>query len=360
MRLWPIVALLGALVPAAARAHLGSTKYLVVERMSGGARVEAAVEAIDASMELGLGEEVEVEALEARASEIARWLATGIAIEGRGGSCRPTPGDVAIVERDARPFVEVAIEYICPAPAEELVLEDTTVFPDDAQHEAFVHLRWSGESDARILRRGRQSVPLGDSPSTLGLAATFLWEGALHLATGYDHVLFLLSLVLAAGLVAVRDGTKKALRDVAILVTAFTLGHSVTLIAAALGIVVLPSRLVESLIAASIIVVAAANVWRPEARKGIPWLAFGFGLIHGFGFSSVLAEYGLPSSHRVLALLCFNVGIELAQLAFVAVVLFPLAWAARFEGYRAVVVRGGSVVIALLAAVWLAERALGL
>jgi hypothetical protein len=173
-------------------------------------------------------------------------------------------------------------------------------------------------------------------------------------------VLFLLSLVLAAGLVAAREGTRKALRDVAILVTAFTIGHSVTLIAAALGVVVLPSRLVESLIAASIIVVAGANVWKPEARKSIPWLAFGFGLIHGFGFSSVLAEYGLPTGHRVLALLCFNVGIELAQLAFVAVVLFPLAWAARYDGYRAVVVRGGSVVIALLAAVWLAERALGL
>ena len=360
MLLGPIVAVLAALVPSTASAHLGSTKYLTVERTNDGARVEVAVEAVDASMELGLGEDVDVAALEARRDAIAAWLATGIAIAGRGGSCRPTPGETRVVERDARPFVEVAIGYACPSPAEELVLTDATVFPDDAQHEAFVHLRWSGESDARILRRGRQSVAVGDPPSVLALAGTFLWEGALHLATGYDHVLFLLSLVLAAGLVAAREGTKKALRDVAILVTAFTLGHSVTLIAAALGVVVLPSRLVESLIAASIIVVATANVWKPEARKSIPWLAFGFGLIHGFGFSSVLAEYGLPSGHRVLALLCFNVGIELAQLAFVAVVLFPLAWAARYDGYRAVVVRGGSVVIALLAAVWLAERAFGL
>ena len=357
---WLFLAAAVAAAPAPARAHLGSTKYLTAERTDEGAHVEAAIDAIDASMELGLGQEVDERALRARLGDVGRWVERGIGVSGRSGRCAPVAGEPRIVRRDDRAFVEIDVAYGCPAPIAELVLTDDTVFSDDPQHEAFVHLRWAGESDARILRSGRQSVPLGEPPSIAMLAATFVWEGALHLATGYDHVLFLLSLVLAAGLVAVREGTRKALRDVAILVTSFTVGHSVTLIAAALGIVVLPSRLVESVIAASIIAVAGLNVWKPEARRSMPWLAFFFGLIHGFGFSSVLAEYGLPSGHRVLALLSFNLGIELAQLLFVAVILGPLAWAARYDGYRTVVVRGGSVVIALLAAVWLAERALGL
>lgn len=359
-RIVPCLPALLALAPAAARAHLGSTKYLTVERTPDGARIEVAVEAVDASMEIGLGPEVDEAALTARSDAIRAWLAEGVAVSGRGGRCAAEASEPVVAIRDDRPFLELVLTYRCPSPAADLVLRDDTVFPDDPQHEAFVHVRWSGETDARVLRRDRRTAPLGEPPSVARLAGTFLWEGALHLATGYDHLLFLLSLVLAAGLVAVREGTRRALADVAALVTSFTIGHSVTLIAAALGIVVLPSQLVESVIAASIIAVAVVNVWRPEARRSMPWLAFFFGLIHGFGFSSVLAEYGLPSGHRVLALLCFNVGIELAQLAFVAVVLGPLAWAARYDSYRNVVVRGGSVVIALLAAVWLAERALGL
>ena len=348
------------LAPGMALAHLGSTKYLTVERTEQGAQVEVALDAIDASMELGQGEEPGRQALLARSADVQRWLAEGIAIEGEGGRCEATAGDLAWAERDDRPHLELTLRYRCPEPARDLELTDDTVFPDDPQHEAFVHLRWSGETDAKILRRGSRSIRLGEPPSLWSIAGTFLWEGALHLATGYDHVLFLLSLILAAGLVAVRESMRRAVIDVTVLVTSFTLGHSVTLIAAALGWVVLPSRLVESVIAASIIAVAAVNIWRPEFRRSMPWLAFFFGLIHGFGFSSVLAEYGLPAGHRVLALLCFNVGIELAQLAFVAVVLGPLAWLARYDSYRNVVVRGGSAVIAALAAVWLAERALGL
>jgi hypothetical protein len=90
----------------------------------------------------------------------------------------------------------------------------------------------------------------------------------------------------------------------------------------------------------------------------MPWIAGGFGLIHGFGFSSVLMELGLPRAQTVLALVCFNVGIELAQLAFVALVMGPLAWAARTRGYRAFV-RGSSVLIALLALFWVIERVAG-
>jgi hypothetical protein len=142
-------------------------------------------------------------------------------------------------------------------------------------------------------------------------------------------------------------------------VTAFTLAHSLTLTLASLGMLALPSRLVESAIAASVIL-AALNNLRPLYQRGRVLFAFGFGLLHGFGFASVLAELGLPQGALLLSLVGFNLGVELGQLAIVAVFL-PLAWLLR-KGlfYRRVVMLGGSAVIALVAAVWLLERALDL
>jgi hypothetical protein len=134
--------------------------------------------------------------------------------------------------------------------------------------------------------------------------------------------------------------------------------HSITLSLAALGIVALPSRLVESAIAASV-VVAALNNLKPVV-EGRRWLvAFGFGLIHGFGFASVLTELGLPRDALVLALVGFNLGVEAGQLAIVALFL-PLAYALRASRfYRRTVMFGGSLAIALVAGIWLAERLFG-
>jgi hypothetical protein len=337
-------------------AHLGSTKYLRVEPIEGGARVEAEVDAIDASMETGLGPEVDVPVLLERTEAIGAWLAAGIQVRGESGPCDAKPEDVTATSRDGRPHIAVRIAYRCPEPVGQRILRDDTVFDEDPRHEAIVRLGGPGRADAAVLRAGAREVAIGTPPSTLGLMGIFLWEGMLHLATGYDHVLFLLSLILAAGFVAVAQGMRRAVVDVAILVTAFTVGHSITLIAAALQVVVLPSRPVEAIIAASIVAVALHNVIRPEARGPMPWMAFFFGLIHGFGFSSVLAELGLPREQTVLALVAFNVGIEVAQLAFVVLVLGPIAWAARMPSYRNVVVRGGSLVIALLGMAWLVER----
>lgn len=359
MRRWlPLCALvLTSALAMPALAHLGSMKFVYAERTSEGVSVRVAIEAVDASMQLGLGEEPDVEALLGRSAELGRWLAEGITVRDSTRECPSTPGPVTATRRDERDFVEVLLTYECPdADAASLTLRDDTIFDDDRQHEAAVRVAWSGEQSSAILRTGSREARLGPAPGLGTLVAIFVVEGALHFATGYDHVLFLLSLVLAAGFVARDQGFARALRDVAILVSAFTLGHSVTLIAAALEVVVLPSGPVEAAIAASIVIVAALNVWRPEERGPMPWLAAGFGLIHGFGFSSVLAELGLPREHTVAALLSFNVGIEVAQLAFVAAVLGPIAWAARTKGYRDVVVRGGSLVIGLLAAIWLVDR----
>jgi HupE / UreJ protein len=138
-------------------------------------------------------------------------------------------------------------------------------------------------------------------------------------------------------------------------VTAFTLAHSITLSLAALGLISLPSRLVESAIAASVIVAALSNL--RGAVEGRRWImAFIFGLIHGFGFASVLADLGLPQGALVLALVGFNVGVELGQLAIVLVFLPVAFWLRSTRFYQVGVLRVGSIIVALLAAWWLVQR----
>ena len=190
----------------------------------------------------------------------------------------------------------------------------------------------------------------------------YVVEGAWHIWIGYDHILFLLSLLLPAVLVRRANKWEPAptlrgsMTETLKVVTAFTLAHSITLSLAALQVISLPSRMVESVIAASV-VLAALNNLRGTIDKRRWVMAFAFGLIHGFGFASVLADLGLPQGALVLALVGFNVGVELGQLAIVAVFL-PLAfWLRATRFYRVGVLTGGSVVVALLAAWWFFQRA---
>ena len=133
------------------------------------------------------------------------------------------------------------------------------------------------------------------------------------------------------------------------------MAHSITLSLATLGLVTLPSRWVEAAIALSVVLAALNNVW-PVVHRGRWVVAFCFGLIHGFGFASVLQDLGLPREALALALVGFNVGVELGQLAIVAVFL-PLAFAVRRTAfYQKGVLVGGSLLIALVAGIWLAER----
>ena len=194
---------------------------------------------------------------------------------------------------------------------------------------------------------------------------SYLTEGVWHIWRGLDHVLFLLSLLLPVVYVAVREGGRRVLLpaaamrpvliDVFRIVTAFTLAHSVTLTLAALQLVILPPRLVESAIALSVVLAAANNLglWIIETR----WtMAFAFGLIHGFGFANALKDLGLASGQFVPALLGFNLGVEVGQLAIVAVFVPTAFLLRRTSLYRKAVLAGGSVVVICLASIWLVER----
>jgi hypothetical protein len=175
----------------------------------------------------------------------------------------------------------------------------------------------------------------------------FIVMGAEHILGGPDHLLFLLALLALA----------KGFWPIVRIVTGFTIAHSITLSLAALGVVDVPGSIVEPLIAATIIWVALENLVAP-AQSRWRWLIAGvFGLIHGLGFASALSELGLPREAMLRALVGFNVGVELGQLAFVAVVMPPLVWLAR-PGRLPRLPQLLSVLVALMGGVWLVERIL--
>lgn len=208
------------------------------------------------------------------------------------------------------------------------------------------------EGSARILRAtpDQPLVTFATNPGSFEVAGTYFVLGVEHILLGIDHLLFVLALVLL-------------IRGVARLIwtiTAFTLAHSVTLIATSLGWISLPSAPVEAVIALSIVFLASELAsTRPEAERlseRVPWLvAAAFGLLHGFGFAGALAEIGLPDGDVPLALLCFNLGVEAGQLLFVALVLVilkfarPTAWWPKLQ-YSL------TYGIGILASFWLFDR----
>ena len=239
-------------------------------------------------------------------------------------------------------------------------------FDIDPQHRGLLNLSALVVSRAGILS---DDVPVQQFPlaalSWREQFTDYLREGVLHIWTGFDHILFLLSLLLLAVLVrsvnssqawSLAPSFRSAFWDVLKVVTAFTLAHSITLSLAALGVISLPSRLVESAIAASVVLAALNNVY-PLVYQGRWIVAFCFGLIHGFGFASVLADLGLPQGSLLLALVAFNIGVELGQLAIVASFL-PIAYGLRCTRlYRRVILVGGPLIVAAIAMFWLVERA---
>ena len=224
---------------------------------------------------------------------------------------------------------------------------------DAARINALLRIEEPGRPTVQVVLNPRHgSFTVSARPSRLDVARSYVALGIEHILTGPDHLLFVFGLLL---LLATTTGL--LVRTI----TAFTLGHSITLSAAALGLTSVPSRPIEALIAVSVLALAvelARDNDRLTLMRRFPWLiALGFGLLHGFGFAGALAEAGLPPGDIPLALVSFNAGIELGQLAFVATVLAAAALAARWlpalapRAHRPAVYGMG-----ILAAFWCFER----
>lgn len=313
----------------------------------------------------------------ARHADIAALAAAHLAIGADGQACSLVVGAQQVDEHTDGAYGVLPLTVSCPKAPVALDIAYSLFADLDPQHRGLLNLAANGATRTAIL--GPQAPK-----QSFALAQVNRWrqfidyaaDGVWHIWIGFDHILFLLSLLLpavgnwqarGAGRPRAPSGVAwqpvprlgAAVWDVLRIVTAFTVAHSITLSLAGLGLVSLPSRLVEATIAASVVLAALNNVF--PLFQGRRWMvAFGFGLVHGFGFASVLADLGLPRDALALALLGFNVGVEAGQLAIVAAFL-PLAYALR-RGvfYRWVVLWGGSLAIAALAAAWFVERAFAL
>lgn len=270
------------------------------------------------------------------------------------GSGVPLRQEHAALTQDVahQEFLNLAFSVPLRRPAERIALGfDTAPFETFGQtYTNLVKLTAAGQTQQAVLsiQHPRQEFSLSQSRSLADQLAQFTRLGMQHIFLGYDHLAFLLALILLGG----------RLTSLFKIVSAFTVAHSVTLILAALRIVSLPSRLVESGIALSIVYIAAENVVVKTVDHR--WVITGcFGLVHGFGFANVLRDLGLPTQGLVASLLAFNVGVELGQVAIVAL-LFPLTlWIAR-QPFRRPVTVALSGAILLLGAGWFLERVFSL
>ncbi len=352
-----------AAAPGSASAHTLASSSLRIELsaddMSGSLTV--AVASLDLALDAANRSDVLSD--DEYAAQAIGYLQTHLVVEGADGT--EWPEQITNVERQTvegiETFaVELDFDVVGDDPSAFTITYDG-IIEAVPEHEAvlvFVDAT-NRASTPGVFRQDDTTITIGhDTPAT-GLADMVRY-GFHHVLEGADHLLFVLALVLPAPLMASAgrwrrgDGLGASLRRVTHVVTAFTLGHSLTLVATSLGWITFPSRPIEILIALSV-AVSAVHAIRPLARRGEPAIAAGFGLVHGMAFAGILTELGLDGTTSIAALAAFNVGIELAQLAAIACV-FPsvyLVTSRRSAGAFRVV--GAS--IALAAAIgWLVDR----
>lgn len=362
-----ILALALVLPAGPAVAHKPSDSYLALSVESASVHVRWDIALRDLEYAIGIDADedgaITWEELRLRHDALAAYALARLQIAAGGQAC--PAGTVAhqVDRHSDGAYAVLRFEAACPADAGTLEARYTLFFDLDPLHRGLARLESRGESRSLIFSPGAPSQRLALAErSLLRQFVDFAREGVWHIWIGFDHVLFLLSLLLPAVLARHAGrwvpvpGFKQAFWKTFVIVTAFTLAHSLTLTLAALELVALPSRWVESAIAASVVVAALNNVY-PVLERRLWIIAFLFGLIHGFGFASVLRDLGLPQSSLLVALVSFNLGVEAGQLAIVTA-LMPVAFAVRHSWfYRRLPLSAGSLVIVALAGVWLVERA---
>jgi hypothetical protein len=366
-RVWPGVLL--CMWATAAWPHIASNGFLTLNVEGANLTGSLELSLRDAELAVGLDSngdgKIKWGEVRARQRELELYVRSKLSLGYGASRCTQEFSPVEINERVDGNYLWLPFTAACGSRVTQLVIDYRLLRDIDPSHRGLLTVTAWGETQTGVVGDASEAKVITlDRPSPWRACVEYLKTGVWHIWSGIDHLLFLLSLLLPA--VLRRQGkqweavplAKPAFLNILKVVTAFTLAHSITLSLAAFDVVRLPSRLTESVIAASIIVAALNNIF-PKVTEGRWRIAFAFGLLHGFGFASVLADMGLPPGARVLSLVSFNLGVELGQLAVVLAVM-PLAYTVRASAfYRRTVMHWGSSAIAVLALVWLVQRAMG-
>lgn len=334
----------GVLVGAQAAAHQQGISYTDAEIAGGTARVDLVLSVHDVMADAdGDGVLTERE-IGDRLPRLRRLYENAVVIDARGTACPLTVTAFGLTPQEG---VRFRLEGACPDAFPVRLTVRQPMLSGQGGHN-LAKIRVAGRVSEAIFDPTTSEIVIAGEPEGFGATfRRFFVLGVEHIATGYDHVLFLLALLLVGG----------GFRSLIAIVTAFTVAHSLTLSLAVLDVVQLPARFVESVIALSIAWVALENMLidRSEGRWRI---TFAFGLVHGFGFASILRDLHLPTQNLVASLLAFNLGVEAGQLCIV-VMAYPLvAWVQRTT-YRRAWIGAASSIILLLALWWFVERAFG-
>ena len=357
----------------AAVAHSSSNSYLALSAPDGQLSLRADIHLRDVDLIFDLDHDRDGQVTwgetQARSAELKTWLGQGIALSALGQGCTLGDADLQASQHADGMYLSALWTPVCLGLTDvahaSLALRYGLIFAQDNLHRGLLKVDLPGNQSSALLspERPEAQVSVADS-SAWRVFGRYAIEGVWHIWIGIDHIVFLLSLLVLAPLQSSRQrvvhwqAAKQArpvVLDVLAVVTAFTVAHSITLGLTITGWLTPPADLVEPAIALSVVLAALNNLLGFSALQR--WrLAFVFGLVHGFGFASVLLDLGLPTSSLLAALGGFNIGVELGQLAIVGVFL-PLAWALRrTRFYRWGVVTGGSVAIVVLGVFWTLQR----
>lgn len=263
-----------------------------------------------------------------------------------GKPCAFSPGKLTYEE--SQKYMQIEARYQC-AGEKKFLVQSGLFLEEDPGFRLVGKMDVKGREEEWIFQKGKTDWEvLTSAPRSLpAQLAHFVRLGTEHIFLGYDHILFLFGLLLLGG----------RFRNLLKIVTSFTVAHSITLILAALEFLKLPSKFVESAIAFSIMYIAVENLFVKSSDKR--WrITFFFGLVHGFGFSSVLRDLGLPERGLVLSLLSFNAGVEIGQACIVSA-LFPVVLFVHRFRWNTHAVRFASLVILFFGAEWFLDRAVG-
>jgi hypothetical protein len=353
---------LALLFPSSASAHSldSSTIAMRLSQTSADATVSVALETLDEALGTDYATTADVDQY---ADEVIAYLDEHLTVTGTDGTTWTETYTNPVresVEGIASFSVDVALDTAGTDPSSFTIAYDAIVVADPAHTAVVVLTDATGEiSTAGVLTATDGTLTIGDTAGT-GIT-DMIGYGFRHVLQGADHLLFLITLLLVAPLVVTAGrwqrrerGGVPAFRKVVQVVTAFTVGHSLTLIASALGWFALPSAPVEVLVAASV-AVSALHALRPLARHGEELIAAAFGLVHGLAFAGILTGLGLDGTPSLLALLAFNLGVELAQLITVALI-FPSLYLASLTRYYAALRMIGASMALTAATGWVLER----
>lgn len=367
---YAIAAVLVLMTPAMASAHKPSDSYLKIRGGEDTLQITWDIALKDLELLIGIDADQDHQItwgeLKSSQSAIAAHALSRLSISADGTPVELKFADMLTTQHSDGGYAVLVIETDGPGDAEVLTIDYSLQFDIDPTHRGLVLYESGSLASTHVLSPTAPTLALRTAEASLWHAfVDYTREGVWHIWIGFDHVLFLISLLLPSVLIRRDkawqpvDAFRPALRSVLKIVTVFTLAHSITLWLAVMEYVTLPSQAVEATIAFSIIVTALNNLFPVLPLSG--WaIAFVFGLVHGFGFANVLLDLGLSSATLAVSLFGFNVGVELGQLAIV-IVFFPLAFLMRgTRVYDWVVFRLGSVVIAVIAAIWFTERVFNL